>query len=106
MTTPDDLRRLADKLAAAQKSLEDMRGDLLSRCGGAHEIAAMCYVSANQVKMWAARRRSNGFPEPLAVFGMGALYDLEQVRSWHADYVRHNNYYKAKRKQHDSRGQA
>lgn len=49
---------------------------------GVAEIAADLGVPRSTVSMWDARRRTNGFPEPVAELAMGPVYDLEEVRAW------------------------
>lgn len=52
--------------------------------GGVSEIAKERGVGTNQVAMWAARRSTNGFPQPVVSLAMGNIYDLAEVRAWYA----------------------
>lgn len=51
--------------------------------GGVAEIAAEFGVPRTTVSMWSYRRRTSGFPEPLAPLSMGPVYDMAAVRAWY-----------------------
>lgn len=56
---------------------------------GVTEIAREFGVENNVVGMWIARRKttrerkSNGFPEPVAVLTRGLIFDMADVRRWY-----------------------
>ena len=60
---------------------------------GLTEIARHLGVKPNQVFMWYCRRDRNGFPEPVGKRPRGAngrpgnVWDWDQVRAWHSNYV-------------------
>lgn len=64
--------------------------------GGVTEIKNEFGVGRNNVAMWAARRASNGFPEPVMVLAMGSLYDMDEVREWFRNKPEPRNKPKAK----------
>lgn len=55
--------------------------------GGVAEIAAEFDVPRTTVSMWASRRRTSGFPEPVQALQMGPVYSMHEVRKWF--YARH-----------------
>lgn len=53
------------------------------RLVGVAEIADVLGVPRSTVSMWDARRKTNGFPEPVAELRMGPVYDLDAVTEWY-----------------------
>jgi hypothetical protein len=53
--------------------------------GGVAEIAEEFGVGATNVSMWASRRKSSGFPEPITHLKCGPIYSMEAVRRWHQE---------------------
>lgn len=51
--------------------------------GGVAEIAAELDVPRTTVSMWASRRRTSGFPEPISMLSMGPVYSMAAVRDWY-----------------------
>ena len=49
---------------------------------GVAEIAEELDVERPRVSMWANRRESSGFPEPLIHVAAGPIYDMAEVRAW------------------------
>lgn len=49
---------------------------------GVAEIADELRVERTRVSMWAHRRESSGFPEPLIKTAAGPVYDMAEVRAW------------------------
>jgi hypothetical protein len=58
-------------------------GTAVTELVGVAEIAERLGVNRTTVSMWDARRRSNGFPEPLEQLAMGPVYDWQAVKAWH-----------------------
>lgn len=62
-----------------------------TRLGTFVHIGEQLGVTAKQVFSWAARRSSNGFPEPArrgVLLGRKVdLYDIDEVRVWHMFYT-------------------
>jgi hypothetical protein len=54
---------------------------------GVKEISDELGVLRTTISMWATRRQRSGFPEPVAMLAMGPIYDMDEVRAWHAKYV-------------------
>lgn len=54
---------------------------------GIAEISEEFGVPRTTASMWATRRESNGFPEPLADLQMGPVYDMAEVREWAAGRI-------------------
>ena len=52
---------------------------------GVAEIAAAFGVPRTTVSMWAARRATSGFPQPVKALQMGPVYDMAEVRRWHEE---------------------
>lgn len=59
-------------------------GSILLELGGMAEIAREFDVPRSTASMWAYRRDTSGFPEPLTVLDSGAVYNMATVRSWYA----------------------
>lgn len=54
----------------------------LSDVVGNREVAELLGTTRKHVPMLAARRASNGFPEPLKVLACGPLYSAREIRAW------------------------
>lgn len=59
--------------------------------GGVAEMAAEFGVLQTTASMWndPERRKTNGFPGPVARLAMGPVFDMEEVRAWYRS--RHTN---------------
>ena len=54
---------------------------------GIYEVAEAFGVPKSTASMWYTRRAVNGFPEPVTVLQMGAVFDLAAIRRWAAGRV-------------------
>lgn len=54
----------------------------LDDLAGNSEVAELLDTTRKHVPMLAARRGSNGFPEPVCVLSCGPLYSRSQVLAW------------------------
>lgn len=52
--------------------------------GGVAEVAEAFGVPRTTASMWANRRDMSGFPKPVKLLAMGPVYDMDEVRAWHA----------------------
>lgn len=61
--------------------------------GNLTAVARILERNLGTVHMWTKRRRTTHFPMHTAVYRAGTkvfnLYDIEQVKQWHKDYVPH-----------------
>lgn len=81
MTTSEtrEAREIKRLIAEAEQAADVLGGPVLV---GVAEIAVDQDVARQTVSMWAARRHSNGFPEPIITLSMGPVYNLSEVRAW------------------------
>lgn len=56
----------------------------MSELAGVAEIADELGVPRTNISMWDARRRTSGFPEPIARLAAGPVYRMDEIRAWWA----------------------
>jgi hypothetical protein len=53
---------------------------------GGTEISILFQVGRSTVAQWHSRADRNGFPTPIVELASGAIFDVNEVYSWYAQY--------------------
>lgn len=57
---------------------------VVTTLAGVAEIADELGVPRTNISMWDSRRRTSGFPMPVARLAAGPVYDMTEIRAWWA----------------------